>query len=84
MGFVVKRPYPAMPTHISVPALQCSGDLGSGHCTMSRASASYNRICYSVGKMGQAPLQGSHAAVTTPKPTVRYYRGFSLFRWRAR
>ena len=31
----------AMPTHISVPALQCSGNLGSEHCAVSRASASY-------------------------------------------
>lgn len=29
----------------SVPALQCSSELGSGHCAVSRASTTYDLIC---------------------------------------
>ena len=64
----------AMLTHISVPVLQCSGDWGLGHCVVSHASTSYDRICYPGGLKWTRHHRGAR------EPAVHYYMGFSLLR----
>ena len=74
MGFVVKWPcQPCPTTHMSVLVLQYFGESGSGHCTVSRVSSSYDYIYYLGGSNGTCI-----AAVATLEPIVRYYKGFSL------
>jgi hypothetical protein len=70
MGFVVKWPCPHTSVfgHCSVPVLQCSGDLGLGHCEL------WLYLLPGGGGMDQAPSQGPPATVATREPVVRYSR----------